>query len=105
MHPSCSKKLTEKAKAAQDVETPKKKPKVRRGPGQPCKDNEALATPEAPQKSSRKKKGKGPLKKLHNSDDTSDLDDNSDDNYQLDEDLSINDVVQVANKTGPDQTT
>ncbi|KAL5483297.1 hypothetical protein ACEPAI_8527 [Sanghuangporus weigelae] len=86
MPPSRSKKLTEKAKATQDAEALKNEPK----------------------KSPRKKKGKGLLKKkLRNSDDTidSDDDDNSDDNYQPDGDLSVNDVVQVANETGPDETT
>ncbi|KAL5492658.1 hypothetical protein ACEPAI_4105 [Sanghuangporus weigelae] len=61
-----------------------------------------------PQKSPRKKKGKGPSKKkLHNSDDTIDLDDddNSNDDYQPNGDLSVNDVVQVANETSPDETT
>ncbi|KAL5483615.1 hypothetical protein ACEPAI_8847 [Sanghuangporus weigelae] len=108
MPPSRSKKLTEKAKATQDAEALKNEPKVRRGPGRPRKNDKAPATPETPQKSPRKKRGKGPSKKkLHNSDDTidSDDDDNSDDDYQPDGDLSVNDVVQVANETGPDETT
>ncbi|KAL5478650.1 hypothetical protein ACEPAI_1927 [Sanghuangporus weigelae] len=108
MPPSRSKKLTEKSKATQDAKALKNEPKVRRGPGRPRKNNKAPATPETPQKSPRKKKGKGTSKKkLRNSDDTIDLndDDNSNDDYQLDGDLSVNDVVQVANETGPDETT
>ncbi|KAL5528812.1 hypothetical protein ACEPAF_7951 [Sanghuangporus sanghuang] len=71
MPPSHSKKLTEKAKAAQDAEALKNEPK------------------------------------LCSSDDTIDLDDddNSDDDYQPDGDVSVNDVVQVANETGLDETT
>ncbi|KAL5536769.1 hypothetical protein ACEPAF_592 [Sanghuangporus sanghuang] len=80
MPPSHSKKLTEKAKAAQDAEALKNEPK---------------------------KKRKGPSKKLHSSDNTIDSDDdnNSDDDYQPDGDVSVNDVVQVVNETGPDEIT
>lgn len=67
MPPPRSKRLTEKAKAAQDAEVLKKEPKVRRGPGRPRKNDEAPATPKGPKRkpSPRKKnKGKGPSKKV-----------------------------------------